>query len=60
MKKLICMAVALMLMFLFSGCATAPEQRKDSVDLKQSVGTKHFVGDSSMDARGMARPMIGQ
>ena len=59
MKKLICMTVAFMLMFLFSGCATTPEQRKDTDDLRQSVGTKPFVGDTGTDARGMARPMIG-
>jgi hypothetical protein len=60
MKKLICMTVALMLMFLFSGCATTPKQGRETADLRQSVGTKPFVGGSGMDARGMARPMIGQ
>ena len=59
MKKLICMTVALMLMFLFGGCATGPEQRKDTSDLSQSVGNRPFVGDTGMDARGLARPMIG-
>jgi len=51
MKKFIYVAVALILMLIFIGCAaTTPEQRKERYDsredyyLTENVGNKPFVG----------------
>jgi hypothetical protein len=54
MKKFICITVAFMLMAIFSGCATTPEQRKETYDMRKDVGNSQFVGSSNnLDARGM-------
>jgi len=56
MKKSICIAVAFMLMLIFIGCSATmtPEQRKETYDLRGSVGNQPFVGDpNNLDARGM-------
>ena len=54
MKKFICIAVAFMFMLIFIGCATTPEQRKDTYDMRKEVGNSQFVGSSNnLDARGM-------
>jgi hypothetical protein len=65
MKKFICIAVALMLMLIFIGCSATmtPEQRKElyedrkeTYDLRGSVGNQPFVGDpNNLDARGMMK-----
>ena len=55
MKKFIYVTVAFMLMLVFIGCATtAPEQRKETYDMRKEVGNSQFVGSSNnLDARGM-------
>ncbi len=67
MKKLICIAVALMLMLIFIGCSAtmSQEQRKElyedrkESDLRGSVGNQPFVGDpNNLDARGMMKVWI--
>ncbi|MGZ6210378.1 MAG: hypothetical protein ACXWMH_08215 [Syntrophales bacterium] len=65
MKKFICIAVAFMLMLIFIGCSATmtPEQRKElyedrkeTYDLRASVGNQPFVGDpNNLDARGMMK-----
>ena len=56
MKKFIYITVAFMLMLIFIGCATTPEQRKESYDLSKDVGNSQFVGSSNnLDARGMMK-----
>jgi hypothetical protein len=61
MKKFIYITVALMLTLIFIGCfaTMTPEQRKETYDLRSSVGESQFVGStSSLDARGlMVAPM---
>jgi hypothetical protein len=49
MKKFIYIAVAFMLMFIFNGCyaTMTPEQRKETYDMRESVGNKPFVGSFS-------------
>jgi len=57
MKKFIYITVAFMLMLIFIGCATTPEQRKDTYDLRKDVGNSQFVGSTTnRDAVGMTRP----
>ncbi len=55
MKKFICIAVALMLILIFIGCSTmTPEQRKETYDLRGSVGNQPFVGGTGgLDSRGL-------
>ena len=56
MKRFIYITVVLMFMLIFIGCATmTSEQRKEGSDLASSVGHRTFVGESSMDARGLFR-----
>jgi len=56
MKKFIYITVAFMLMLIFIGCATTPEQRKETYDLRKDVGNSQFVGSSNnLDARGMMK-----
>jgi len=56
MKKFIYITVAFMLMLIFIGCATTPEQRKDTYDLRKDVGNSQFVGSSNnVDAVGMTK-----
>ena len=53
MKKLIYIIVAFMLMLIFVGCATmTPEQRKETYDLRGSVGNSPFVGESAYGGKG--------
>jgi hypothetical protein len=58
MKRFITMTLVLMLMSIFIACATTPEQRAASYDLKSSVGNSQFVGDSGFDSRGLVRTNI--
>jgi hypothetical protein len=54
MKKFIYITVAIMLMAIFIGCATTPEQRKDKYDIRKDVGNSQFVGSSkNLDAKGL-------
>jgi uncharacterized lipoprotein NlpE involved in copper resistance len=54
MKKFIYIAVTLILMLTFIGCATTAEQRKEKYDLRSNVGNENFVGGSNnLDARFM-------
>jgi hypothetical protein len=56
MKKFIYITVVFMLMLIFIGCATTPEQRKDTYDMRKEVGNSQFVGSSSnVDAVGMTK-----
>ena len=58
MKKFIYITVAFMLMLIFIGCfaTMTPEQRKETYDLRSSVGNQPFVGDpNNLDARGMMK-----
>jgi hypothetical protein len=47
MKRLICIIVGFMLMLIFIGCfaTMTPEQRKETFDMRASVGNAAFVGD---------------
>jgi PBP1b-binding outer membrane lipoprotein LpoB len=56
MKRLISLIMVLLIVVIFTGCATTTsEQRKEGSDLASSVGPRPFVGESSTDARGLAR-----
>jgi hypothetical protein len=62
MKSFIYLTVVLMIGFMLIGCAAIwPEQvaehrkQAETWDLASSVGPSPFVGDSSTDARGLAR-----
>ena len=58
MKKFSYITVVLMLILIFSGCATTPEQRKDTYDMRKDVGNSQFVGSSNnLDAKGLM-PML--
>ncbi len=58
MKKFISIAVVFMLMLIFVGCATTPEQRKDTYDMRKDVGNSQFVGSTrNLDAKGLM-PML--
>jgi len=48
MKKFIGTAVAFMLMLMFFGCfaTMTPEERKETYDLRSSVGNSSFVGST--------------
>ena len=59
MKTFIYITVVLMLMLIFIGCfaTMTPEQRKETYDLRSSVGESQFVGNSSgFDSRGLMVP----
>jgi hypothetical protein len=47
MKRLICIIVGFILMLIFIGCfaTMTPEQRKETFDMRASVGNAAFVGD---------------
>ena len=52
MKRLVTVLLFLIIMFIVIGCATTtPEQRKETYDLRSSVGNETFVGDTSGQAR---------
>lgn len=54
MKKFITITVVLMLMLIFTGCASMTwEQRKEESDLRSSVGNRPFVGETSPDAHNL-------
>ena len=56
MKRLIYLTVVLMIGFICFGCSgMSAEQRKETYDLRSSVGDKPFVGGSSPEARNLAR-----
>ena len=58
MKKLIYMTMAFILMAIVIGCRT-PEQRKElydqrnTIDLRNDVGSAEFVGPGGLDANGL-------
>ena len=56
MKRFIYIIVAFMLMLIFVGCfaTMTPEQRRETYDLRGSVGNSPFVGGSSSGARDLA------
>lgn len=56
MKRLIYIIVVFMLMLIFVGCfaTMTPEQRKETYDMRGSVGNSAFVGESSPGARDLA------
>jgi hypothetical protein len=59
MKKFIYVTVALMVMSIFIGCAAtmSSEQRRETYDLRNSVGESPFVGSNSgFDSRGLMVP----
>jgi len=48
MKKFIYIIITFMLMLIFIGCSTmTSEQRKETYDMRESVGNKPFVGSFS-------------
>jgi hypothetical protein len=54
MKRLIYLTVVLMIGFICFGCSgMSAEERKETYDLRKSVGDKPFVGGSSKDARSL-------
>jgi hypothetical protein len=59
MKRLIYFIVAFMLMLIIIGCfaTMTPEQRKETYDMRQHVGSSTFVGDSWTDSRGLPIPL---
>ena len=58
MKKFISITVVFMLMLIFIGCATTPEQRKERYFLRADVGNSQFVVSSNnLDAKGLM-PML--
>jgi len=59
MKKFIYITVALMLMSIFIGCAATmtQEQRKETYDMRKSVGESTFVGPIGYDAKSMSQLM---
>jgi hypothetical protein len=56
MKRLIYIIVAFMLMLIFIGCfaTMTPEQRKETYDMRASVGNSPFVGETSPGVRDLA------
>ncbi len=58
MKKFISITLVFMFMLIFIGCATMPEQRKDTYDMRKDVGNSQFVGSTrNTDAKGLM-PML--
>jgi len=54
MKRLIYLMVVLMIGFICFGCSgMSAEQRKETYDLRSSVGDQPFVGGSSPEARNL-------
>jgi hypothetical protein len=56
MKRLISLILFLVVVFIVIGCfaTMTPEQRKETYDLRSSVGSSPFVGDTSSGARDLA------
>ncbi len=55
MKRLICLAMAVLVGFGIIGCSgMSAEQRKETYDLRNNVGNSPFVGGSSSEARNLA------
>ncbi|MGZ6221825.1 MAG: hypothetical protein ACXWMH_08195 [Syntrophales bacterium] len=55
MKRLIYLTVILMIGFICFGCTgMSSEQRRESYDLRSSVGNQPFVGGTSAGARDLA------
>ena len=59
MKKFMFITISFMLMLLFIGCfaTMTPEQRRETYDLRTSVGNSTFVGDAYTDSRGLMVPL---
>jgi len=60
MIRLIFITVVLMLILIVIGCfaTMTPEQRKETYDLRESVGTSQFVGDTSPEGRYFSDPQM--
>jgi predicted membrane protein len=60
MIRFIFITVVLMLILIVTGCflTMTPEQRKETYDLRESVGNSQFVGDTSPEARYFADPQM--
>ncbi len=60
MLRLTYITVVSMLMLIFIGCfaTMTPEQRKETYDLRESVGNSQFVGDTSPEARYFSDPQM--
>jgi len=55
MKRLIYLTVVLMIGFICFGCSgMSAEQRKETYDLRNTVGNQPFVGDTSPGVRSVA------
>jgi hypothetical protein len=54
MKRFVYITMGLMLMSLFIGCAATmtPEERKETYDMRKTVGNSPFVGVPSAGASG--------
>jgi hypothetical protein len=55
MKRFVCIALSMMLLLLFAGCATvgkSEEERKQTYDMRKEVGGGPFVGIPSNAATG--------
>ncbi len=60
MKRLICIAVVLMIGLIVIGCTgMTTEQRKEETSLSASVGNAPFVGYTSQDVRTLNREYSG-
>jgi hypothetical protein len=56
MKRFITITLVLMIVATFIGCSgMTAEQRKEKYDLRESVGNSAFVGETSQEARSLAR-----
>ena len=44
MKRFVFIGIVLVFISLFLGCATTSEERKETYDLRNNVGSKPFVG----------------
>lgn len=44
MKRFVFIGIVLVLMSLFVACATTSEERKETYDLRNNVGSRPFVG----------------
>ncbi len=52
MKRFVYLTVVFMIGVIMIGCSTmTAEQRKETYDLRSSVGNRPFVGDSSSEAQ---------
>jgi hypothetical protein len=50
MKRFVFIGIVLVFISLFLGCATSSEERKETYDLRNNVGSRPFVGLPSVSA----------